>query len=51
MMDWETPWGGVDARPYLWPWVGCGGLLGAVGTRGGAGAPPTAYQPLVARGK
>jgi len=27
------------------------GVPGAVGTRGGAGAPPTAYQPLWARGK
>jgi hypothetical protein len=31
-------------------WTGSG-VPGAVGTRGGAGAPPTAYQPLWARGK
>jgi hypothetical protein len=31
--------------------LGCGGEPGAVGTRGGVGAPPTAYQPLWARGR
>ena len=31
----------------LGEWLGCGGgLPGAVRTRGGGGAPPTAYEPL-----